>query len=110
MPDAVPHYLEDMCLVMLLQPPVETADLVRNKLSAFDGDVHAAFLLDWPQEAKDAASSEQIERVGHFAYRGRGLVIDKLAGLVQVHGFNIDFGNVPFDGYVEFEIGRLGLG
>lgn len=84
-------------------------DPAENRLSACDGNVRAAFISDWSQEEKDALSSDQLERTGHFAYRGRGRVVDQQMGLVQVHGFIIDFGDVPCDGYVEFEIDRLDL-
>ncbi|WP_432240919.1 hypothetical protein [Herbaspirillum robiniae] len=88
---------------------MSAGEFVANYLSAVGGNVRAAFLEDWSQAEKDAASSDMLLRVGHFSYRGRGFVIDRSAGVVQVRGFNIDFGDVPCDGYVEFEIERLDL-
>lgn len=86
---------------------LKVGDVVPNRLSILDGEVRAAYLSDWPNEMKDALSSEMLERIGNYAYRGRGLVIDQEEGLVEVLGFIVDFGSVPCDGPVEFDIERL---
>jgi hypothetical protein len=83
-------------------------DTVPNRLSVLDGDVRAAYLSDWSDDAKMASSVERLERIGvTYGYRGAGQVIDQAEGLVEVFGFVIDFGEVPCDGSVEFEIERL---
>ncbi|MEN3294378.1 MAG: hypothetical protein V7642_3631 [Burkholderiales bacterium] len=58
---------------------------------------------------KDASSSERLDRLENYPYRGCGRVIDQAEGLVEVLGFIVDFGSVPCDGPVEFEIERLSL-
>jgi hypothetical protein len=82
-------------------------DLVPNRLSILEGEVRAAFLSDWTDESKASASTERLERIGNYAYRGCGRVLNQETGLVEVLGFVIDFGEVPCDGPVEFEIARL---
>ncbi|RJF95690.1 hypothetical protein [Noviherbaspirillum saxi] len=88
---------------------VKPGDIISNRLSTLDGDVRSAFLSDWPSEMKEAHSSEYLEKTGNYSYRGRGQVIDHAEGLVRVQGFVIDFGSVPCDGIVDFEITRLDL-
>jgi hypothetical protein len=86
---------------------LKVGDTIPNRLSILNGEVRAAYLSDWSDEMKAALSSEKLERIGTYAYRGSGQVIDQSEGLVGVAGFVIDFGDVPFDGPVEFEIERL---
>ena len=88
---------------------LKVGDVIPNRLSILDGETHAAYLSDWPDEMKEELSSERIERIGNYAYRGCGRVIDQSEGLVEVLGFVIDFGSVPCDGTVEFEIERLNV-
>lgn len=82
------------------------SDLIENRLSVLDVDVIAAYLSDWPDDEKESLSTECIERVGHYAYRGRGRVVDQEEGLVEVLGFIIGMGALS-DGHVDFEITRL---
>jgi len=88
---------------------LKVGDTVPNRLSVLDGEVRAAYLSDWPTETKEVLSSEMLERIGEYAYRGRGRVIDRTEGLVEILGFIVDFGDIPCDGTVEFEITRLDL-
>jgi hypothetical protein len=81
-------------------------DAVDNRLSVLDATVVAAWLSDWPDDEKAARSTEWIERTGPHAYRGRGRVVDRAAGLVDVLGFVIGM-PVPCDGWVDFDIVRL---
>lgn len=71
-----------------------------------DADVLATYFSDWPEDEKMALSTEWIERIGHYAYRGRGRVINQMEGLVEVQGFIIEM-DAESDGYVDFEISRL---
>jgi hypothetical protein len=85
-------------------------DRVPNLLhSGTDHDVRVPFFLDWPEEEKERLSREWLERTSHFGYRGCGRCINEAEGLVEVNGFVIEFGEVPWDGPVEFEIARLDL-
>ncbi len=83
-------------------------DVVENRLSVHEADVRAVYFSDWPEDEKEALSSQWLERVGHYAYRGRGRVIDEAEGLVEVQGFVISTDSVYHD-HVEFEITRLDL-
>jgi hypothetical protein len=74
-----------------------------------DGEVRAAYLEDWPDEDKAAASIQRLERYGTFSYRGVGRVVDQQEGLIEVKGFIIDFGDLPWDGAVEFVCTRIDL-
>jgi hypothetical protein len=87
---------------------LKVGDVVENRLSMLDGDVLATYLSDWPDDEKEALSTEWIERTGHYAYRGRGRVIDQAEGLVEVQGFVIEM-DVLCGGYVDFTITRLDL-
>lgn len=89
---------------------VKAGDVVMNRLSAMDGEVGGAYGVDWPQGEKGAASAEQLERTGHYAYRGRGRVAKASEGLVETMGFLIEFGETPETGHVEFDIARLDCG
>ena len=81
-------------------------DVIENRLSVMDADVLATYFSDWPEDEKIALSTEWIERIGHYAYRGRGRVINRMEGLVEVQGFIIEM-DAESDGYVDFEISRL---
>jgi len=87
---------------------LKVGDVVENRLSVLEADVLATYLSDWPEDEKEALSTEWIERIGHYAYRGRGRVIDQMEGLVEVQGFIIEMG-VPSDGHVDFKISRLDI-
>ena len=86
---------------------LKIGETVENRLSILDGKVRSAYLSDWSDEAKKALSVQKLERIDHYAYRGTGQVINEAEGLVEVLGFIIDFGSVPCDGAVEFEVARL---
>jgi hypothetical protein len=88
---------------------LEVGALIPNGLSVLDGDTKSAYLVDWPEDLRNERSVERIERTGPFSYRGVGRVIDQRAGLVQVLGFVLDFGEVPCQGHVEFECLRVDL-
>ena len=51
---------------------------------------------------------EVLERIGHYAYRGRGRVIDADEGLVEAQGFVIEMSAMN-EGHVDFEITRLDI-
>jgi hypothetical protein len=87
---------------------LQIGDVIDNRLFVLEADVRAAYFSDWPEAEKDALSSECIERTGHYAYRGRGRVINEDEGLVEIHGFLIEMGALS-DGFVDFEITRLDL-
>lgn len=96
-------------LVVFCHPCSVTAgDVIENRLSVLDADVEATYLSDWPEDEKTALSTEWIEHTGHYAYRGRGLVIDQEEGLVEVQGFIIELGAI-YGGHVDFKISRLDL-
>lgn len=84
-------------------------DRVENYLSVLDAKVQAAYLSDWPESEKQERSKEWLLKVGPYAYKGCGAVLDQVHGLVEVLGFKIDLGSVPCEGHVEFEIARLDL-
>jgi hypothetical protein len=88
---------------------VEVGATVPNKLYVLDGEVHAAYLRDWPEDLRYERSAERLERTGVFSYRGVGRVVDQPAGLVETLGFVLDFGEVPCEGHVEFECVRVDL-
>ena len=85
---------------------LKIGDVIENRLSVMDADVLATYFSDWPEDEKMALSTEWIERIGHYAYRGRGRVINQMEGLVEVQGFIIEM-DAESDGYVDFEISRL---
>ena len=85
---------------------LKAGDVIENRLSVLDADVFATCLSDWPDAEKAALCVEWIERTAHFAYRGRGRVIDQAEGLVEVQGFVIEM-DAPCDGYVDFQLTRL---
>lgn len=87
---------------------LKAGDLIGNRLAVLDAEVLAAFLSDWPEDEKEALSTEWIERTGHYSYRGRGRVIDQAEGLVEVQGFIVEMG-APCNGYVDFHIRRLDI-
>jgi len=85
---------------------LKIGDVIENRLSVMDADVLTTYFSDWPEDEKMALSTEWIERIGHYAYRGRGRVINQMEGLVEVQGFIIEM-EAESDGYVDFEISRL---
>lgn len=87
---------------------LKVGDIIENRLSVLEADVHATYFSDWPKDEKEALSTEWIERIGHYAYEGRGRVIDQTEGLVEVQGFIIEMGALG-DGYVDFKISRLDI-
>ena len=87
---------------------LKAGDVIDNRLAVLDADVLAAYLSDWPEDEKEALSTEWIERTGHYSYRGRGRVIDQKEGLVGVQGFIVEMG-APCNVYVDFEIRRLDI-
>lgn len=127
-----PHSLSDLLVVQVVPPDEEAASVtlssdsdtvvafcfpcelvagarVPNLLTPLDTDfLRSAFLADWPADERADASSERLERVGHFSYQGTGRVIDEALGLVRVRGFLIDFGEVPAGAsHVEFKVPRF---
>ncbi|QTN26201.1 hypothetical protein HZ993_12680 [Rhodoferax sp. AJA081-3] len=97
-------------IVVLCYPcGLVVGDTVENRLSILSGNVHSAYLSDWPEEDKVLRSHHKLERVGNYAYRGVGQVVNHAEGLVDVLGFVIDFGSVPCDGAVEFEVSRVDI-
>lgn len=86
---------------------LEVGEEIPNRLNVLDGNTKSAYLDDWPDDLRNDKSVERIERTGPFSYRGVGRVIDQRAGLVQVLGFVLDFGEVPCQGHVEFECMRV---
>ncbi|WP_431256887.1 hypothetical protein ACQ86G_19615 [Roseateles chitinivorans] len=69
---------------------------VPNRLSPLDVPVlQSAYLDDWPQETRAVSGGDRLQRDGHYGYSGTGQVIDAERGWVLVHGFVIDFGDVP---------------
>lgn len=87
---------------------VKPGDVIDNRLSVLEADVLATYFDDWPEDEKNALSTEWLERTGHYAYRGRARVIDQQEGLVEVQGFVIEM-DVLCDGHVDFNISRLDL-
>lgn len=85
---------------------LSVGDVIENRLSVLEADVRSVYLSDWPEDEKETLSSQWLERIGHYAYRGRGRVIDQAEGLVEVQGFVIEM-DVLCEGHVEFEITRL---
>jgi len=57
---------------------LKIGDVIENRLSVMDADVLATYFSDWPEDEKMALSTEWIERIGHYAYRGRGRVINQM--------------------------------
>jgi hypothetical protein len=88
---------------------VKVGDTVPNHIFSMDAEAQAAFLQDWPEHEQNKRSSERLERIGTFSYRGCGRVVNQSEGLVEVLGFIIDIGDVPCDGPIEFECKRLDL-
>jgi hypothetical protein len=85
---------------------LKAGDVIENRLIVLDAEVLSSYGYDWPEDEKNALSIEEIERTGHYSYRGRGRVIDQEEGLVEVQGFVIEMGGLC-DGHVDFNIVRL---
>lgn len=88
---------------------LRAGEKVENLLSVLDADVYAAYLTDWSEAEKAERSVERLEKVGPYAYKGCGRTLDQERGLIEVMGFCIDVGEVPFDGPVEFEFSRVDI-
>lgn len=88
---------------------LKVGERVENRLSALDANVHAAYLIDWSEREKSERSVERIEKIGPYSYKGCGRTLDQKNGLIEVLGFCIDVGEVPFDGPVEFEFSRVDI-
>lgn len=88
---------------------VAVGDLVPNLLGCILKEAQAAYLNDWPESEQQARSVERLEKVGPFAYRGCGRVVDQQEGIIEVLGFRIDLGDVPCDGHIDFECERVDL-
>lgn len=101
------------CDVVVFCYPCELkeGDYVPNHLSALDASAQAAYLSDWPDWQKEELGKERLEKIDAYpySYRGCGRVIDYENGLIEVLGFRIDLGEVPYDGAVEFDCMRLDL-
>nr|WP_315209324.1 hypothetical protein [uncultured Albidiferax sp.] len=84
-------------------------EFVDNALFAVDAEIEAAVLLDWPEDLQAQRSAERIEKIGPYAYRGVGHVVDQPAGIIEVLGFRIAVGEVPCEGAVEFSFMRVDI-
>lgn len=97
--------IEVFCYPCELKP----GDRVVNHLSALDAAVQAASLSDWPEDMQEERAQQRLEKIGPYAYRGCGRILDKQSGLIEVLGFHIELGNAPSDGFIEFECMRIDL-
>ncbi|MEO6280974.1 hypothetical protein [Roseateles sp.] len=84
-------------------------ELVDNALTVLDAEIQAAYLSDWPEDLKTQRSVERIEKIGPYAYRGVGRVVDQAAGIIEVLGFRIYVGKVLCEGAVEFSFMRVDI-
>ena len=89
---------------------LSVGQVVPNRLHGMTEHAEAAYLSDWPERLKSERSIERLDRIGGFAYRGCGQVVDQAEGLVEVLGFVLELGELPCTGSVEFECTRLDLG
>lgn len=87
---------------------LKAGEVIENRLSVLEAEIHSAYGYDWPDAEKNALSTEQLERTGHYSYRGRGRVIDQQGGLVEVQGFVIEMDTLC-NGHVDFKIVRLNV-
>ncbi|MDR2219053.1 MAG: hypothetical protein LBE24_00545 [Methylobacillus sp.] len=101
------HVIEAFCHPCSLT----VGERIENALSAMDGDWRAAYLSDWPDDKKQACSIERLEKIGSYAYRGCGTVVNCKDGLVEVFGFLINFGGPLWEGIdaIEFEVVRFDI-
>jgi hypothetical protein len=88
---------------------LKVGERVENRLSVLDANVYAAYLTDWSEAEKAERSVERLEKTGPYSYKGCGLTLDQQRGLIEVLGFCIDVGEVPFDGPVEFKFSRVDI-
>ncbi|RYX80135.1 hypothetical protein EON83_29925 [bacterium] len=97
--------------IVVFSYPCEVAegDVIPNRLSGLTSEALAAYLNDWPESEKEERSQERLEKIGPYAYRGCGRVVNQAEGLIEVLGFVIDLGEVPCDGHIEFECERIDL-
>lgn len=82
---------------------------IDNDLFALDAEIQAVCLSDWPEDLHAQKSAERIEKIGPYAYRGVGHVVDQSAGIIEVLGFRINVGEVPCEGAVEFNFTRVDI-
>jgi len=61
------------------------------------------------RELLGSTIAERIEKIGPYAYRGVGHVVDQSAGIIEVLGFRINVGEVPCEGAVEFNFTRVDI-
>jgi len=88
----------------------EVGQLVPNLLNALDTEkLQSPYCEDWPAQEKEELSQEKLERMENWAYKGCGTVLDQSNGIFRVKGFNIDVGELPCYGHVEFVINRIDL-
>jgi len=97
--------IEAFCFPCTLAPGAH----MNNALSALDAELQSAYLADWPAEVQAERSAERLDKVGPYAYRGIARMVDQSLGLIEVLGFQIDVGEVPCAGAVEFSISRLDI-
>lgn len=88
---------------------LKVGDVVPNLLRGMPTEAQAAYLNDWPEDEKEMRSREYLEKIGPFAYRGCGRVVDQTSGVIEVLGFRIELGDVPCEGPVDFECERVDL-
>lgn len=88
----------------------EVGQLVPNMLNALDVEkLQSPYCEDWPSEEQAALSEEKLELIENWSYKGCGTVIDQFNGIFCVKGFNINVGELPCCGHVEFVISRIDL-
>ena len=86
---------------------LSVGDVIENRLYTLEGHARASYLSDWLPDDVEALSFERLERTGNYSYKGRARVVDESEGLVEVHGFVLEFPDLSCDGHVDFEIVRL---
>ena len=87
---------------------VRVGDLVPNRLGVLDAaELKASYFQDAPASIRDELEVQFLSRLGHFSYKGRGVVTDRELGIVSVLGFLLVFGEVPCDGWIDFQVSRL---
>jgi len=52
---------------------LQVGDRIDNRLSTLEADARTSYFSDWPEDEKEALSTDWIERTGPHAYRGRGV-------------------------------------
>ncbi len=88
----------------------EVGQFVPNLLNALDAEkLQSPYGEDWPIEEKETLSEEKLELINNWSYKGCGKVVDQSNGIFCVKGFNINVGELPCYGHVEFIINRIDL-